>query len=91
MTVDDLLDEVERASSLRNHEVILSLMSRPCNYQKTKLKVDDFCDVYKDKDIFGIEDFLINDDYLSWRVLRSLRKKLSFKTPCGLCPACRNK
>lgn len=91
MIVDSLLDEVEKVASERNHEVIISLMGRLCNYQKTKLKVDDYCEVYKDKDIFGIEDFLLNDDYLAWRVLRSLRKKLSFKTPCGFCKACRNR
>ena len=87
MIVGDLFDEVDKMASLRNHEVILSIMHRLCNYQKAKLKLEVFSEEYKDKDIFG-EDFLVNDDYLRWKVLRSLRKKIIFKKPCGLCPMC---
>jgi hypothetical protein len=83
MIVDSIFDEVEKISLLRNHEVIMFIMNRLCGYQKTNLKLDKFI-VDIDKVDFGL-------DYENWRELKKLRKKLSFKTPCGLCVACRNK
>jgi hypothetical protein len=83
MSVQSLLDEVEQTSSLRNHEVIASLLSRWCGYQKVNLKLDQFIE------LVDIDKVDLGLDYENWRELRSLRKKLSFKTPCGLCPACR--
>lgn len=85
MSLQSLFEEVEHVSSMRNHEVIVSLMARLCNYQKTNLKLEQFIEMVDiDKVDFGL-------DYENWRELRSLRKKLGFKTPCGLCPACLNK
>lgn len=85
MILQNLLEEVEQISSLRNHEVIWSIMGRLCNYQKSNLKLEQFIEVIDvDKVDLGL-------DYQNWRQLRSLRKKLTYKTPCGLCPACRNR
>jgi len=80
--LQELLAEVEKRCKERNHEVALFFVNRLCNYHKSLIALKREREYYFRNNI---------DDEFSDRRIRTLIKKVKFKNPCNLCPACLRK